>query len=139
MVSVSRYLSEVTRERLELEFSLKRSDSEVQKLQPESTFYKASLAEANEQLRVLGKEKAMLEQALARSEARGESLEVQLRDKAEVGIVPLSDLYVCCDKLCGANDLRQCVPDVCVSALVAGGVDFAEGIGTARCSGEEAR
>ena len=69
---------------MELEFALRKSEAEVQKLQPEGVFYKQSLTETNEHLRQVEKEKAQIEQQLTRSAAKIESLEIQLRDKDEV-------------------------------------------------------
>jgi predicted nuclease with TOPRIM domain len=76
--------AEANRDKLELEFALKKCENELQKLRPENDFYKSSVAEVNEHLRRMEKEKATLEQQLARSAARVESMEIQLRDKEEV-------------------------------------------------------
>lgn len=79
--------TDVNRDKLELEFALKKCENELQKLRPENDFFKSSMAEANEQLRRTEKEKASLEQQLARSAARLESMEIQLKDKEEVQYV----------------------------------------------------
>mmetsp|Transcript_12986 Transcript_12986/g.19568 ORF Transcript_12986/g.19568 Transcript_12986/m.19568 type:complete len:694 (+) Transcript_12986:209-2290(+) len=77
-------LSDVNKAKMELEFSLRRSESELEKLKPEAAMYKSSMTESQNALRDTEKQRAQLEQALARSEAKRESLEIQLQDKDEI-------------------------------------------------------
>jgi hypothetical protein len=75
---------ELSKEKLELEYVLKQQNSELEKIRPESSFYKNSMSELQELLRVKDKERYQLEQDLARSTARREALELQISDKEEV-------------------------------------------------------
>lgn len=78
----------MSKEKLELEYSLKQNNAELEKLRPECQFYKNSLNEMQETMRTKDKERYQLEQELARSVARREALELQIADKEEVFLCP---------------------------------------------------
>jgi hypothetical protein len=76
--------TEISKEKLELEYSLRQQTADLEKLRPECLFYKTSLSESQELMRAKDKERYQLEQDLARSIARREALELQITDKEEV-------------------------------------------------------
>ena len=84
LILSSRDLVELSKEKLELDYVLKQQNSELEKIRPECLFYKNSMNELQELLRIKDKERDQLEQDLARSTARREALELQISDKEEV-------------------------------------------------------